>query len=707
MMHFAILAAMSLDSAAAMFSNSVVQVDYTLTKASADRSREVSLRTWCPVCNSTHKRTAADSERGIPATMPGFVLSPTQVVAQDPGVRAANLGGIAIRIGGERIAAREVARVLRPRAVVLETEKPIAGVRPLEFSGGAISNWFYLAEHEGLRCAGFRKYSDDEGQRFYPDLGLTMLKAPFGCIGISDDGKPVTVSLMRDFDAAECAANPPSCWKRIGADVFEKAASARESAILSAALPVVVSLEPPKRDSQHMGFHIYYDPGDDSKKKDFDSVGFAMEGGLVLMPSTLTGEQIGRISKIEAKMPDGKSVRLSFDGAYAEWNALALRFEGGDPEGLVRLSLSPGEMKDPFGSTAWSVIVENENGRVKADSRRGVLNGTRVVRDGALVPSFAADCAVTEHSEKSSIDLLVTDEGRVLTMKLARRYGPSHWRSEGESVSSALLTRLLTERPYNPEFTPRVEDDRNRLVWLGVETVALTAALAREKNAQSETEDYRRPPLVTEVYPGSPADKAGIRADDILLAVRREGMADQPLRADSSRGTFDAKWFFSSYGGGEPPWPNVENSVNKLLTQHGVGAKLTLVYSRGGERREADIVLEAAPVHFKNAKRARNRTLGLSVADLTFEVRRFFKFDDNAPGVVIAKVKPGSPAQVAGLHPCELVTEVNGSPVKGASDFAAKVKDASDLTFSVRRLAETRVVRIRVNRDARRNADGK
>ena len=40
--------------------------------------------------------------------------------------------------------------------------------------------------------------------------------------------------------------------------------------------------------------------------------------------------------------------------------------------------------------------------------------------------------------------------------------------------------------------------------------------------------------------------------------------------------------------------------------------------------------------------------------------------------------------------------------VKGARDFAAKVKDVRDLTLSVRRLAETRVVRIRVNPEAKK-----
>lgn len=709
MTQLALLAAVTVEAATAMLSNSVVQVDYTLRKSSADRNREVSLRTWCPACGGTHRRTAGDSERGIPATIPGFVLSPREVLAPDPGVRAENLGGISLRFGGERVPAREVARIRRPRAVVLEAERPVPGVRPIEFGVGAVSNWFYIAEHEGLRVAGMRKNSMDDGRRFYPDLSLAMRKGHPCSIGLTADGTPTTVSLMRDFDEASEVTNSPCLWRREGADTFEKEASAHEATLRAAALPVVINLEPPKREDEGHSRIVFYsgDDMDDAKKKEFDAVGFVMEGGLVLVPSRLSGEQIGRISRIEAKLPGGKTVKLSFEGAYAEWNALALRFEGAEPEGLGKLSVAPAAANCPFGATAWQAVVENENGRIRTDARRGILNGTVVVRDGALFPSFSADSAVTEQGSKA-MELLLADDGKVLGMKLARRYGgPSHSRSGGENVPAAMLAQMLAERPYNPEFTPRLEEDRNRLVWLGVESVELTTALAREKNAQSEVENYWRPPLVTEVYPGSPADKAGIRVDDILVSVRRRGMAEQQLRADRTRDGLNLKWLFESSYGGEAPWPNVENSVNKLLTQHGVGARLTLVYSRGGERKETEIVLEAAPVHYKNAKRARNRALGLSVADLTFEVRRFFKFSDDAPGVVIAKVKPGSPAQVAGLRPYELVTEVNGSPVKGARDFAAKVKDVQDLTLSVRRLAETRVVRIRVNPEARKDAQCK
>ena len=330
MIQLALLAAVTVETAAAMLSNSVVQVDYTLRKSSADRNCEVSLRTWCPACGGTHRRTAGDSERGIPATMPGFVLSPREVLAPDPGVRAENLGGISLRFGGERVPAREVARIRRPRAVVLEAERPVPGVRPIEFGVGAVSNWFYIAEHEGLRVAGMRKNSMDDGRRFYPDLSLAMRKGHPCSIGLTADGTPTTVSLMRDFDEASEVTNSPCLWRREDAGTFEKEASAHEATLRAAALPVVINLEPPKREDEGHSRIVFYsgDDMDDAKKKEFDAVGFVMEGGLVLVPSRLSGEQIGRISRIEAKLPGGKTVKLSFEGAYAEWNALALRFEG-------------------------------------------------------------------------------------------------------------------------------------------------------------------------------------------------------------------------------------------------------------------------------------------------------------------------------------------------------------------------------------------
>lgn len=297
------------------------------------------------------------------------------------------------------------------------------------------------------------------------------------------------------------------------------------------------------------------------------------------------------------------------------------------------------------------------------------------------------------------ISFVLDEDGRVAEIVLSRRFGESRWSRDTEAVSTADLALFVAGEGVNPEFAPRKAEDRNRLVWLGVETVRLTDALARERKAQSFTKEYSRPPYVTEVYPGSPAEKSGIKTGDVLLAVRRGNEAERELDGDSEYYSRDWGAFFaigSSYTPSSTPWPDVENSINTLMTGFGVGAKVTLVYARDGKRCETPVWLEAAPVHYKNAVKARNRTLGLSVKDMTFEVRRYFKFDDSAPGVVIAKVKPGSPAAVAGLMPFELVTEVNGEKVTGAKDFAAKIKGKVDLVFAVRRLAQTRMVKIHV-----------
>jgi len=123
---------------------------------------------------------------------------------------------------------------------------------------------------------------------------------------------------------------------------------------------------------------------------------------------------------------------------------------------------------------------------------------------------------------------------------------------------------------------------------------------------------------------------------------------------------------------------------------------VVLAWVSGGEKREAGLVLEQAPVHYRTAKRIRNRTLGLVAADLTFEVRAYLKMGEGAPGVVITKMQEGSPAAVAGLRPFEVITSVNGEDVPSSRRFAEMIKGKKELTFSVRRLDATRIVRMRI-----------
>jgi len=54
-------------------------------------------------------------------------------------------------------------------------------------------------------------------------------------------------------------------------------------------------------------------------------------------------------------------------------------------------------------------------------------------------------------------------------------------------------------------------------------------------------------------------------------------------------------------------------------------------------------------------------------------------------GIVIYRVVVGSPADMAGLRPGDIVTHINGHPIHGSRDVYKKLEGEGDLSFSVLR----------------------
>ena len=641
------------------------------------------------------------SEKAKPKRFPAFAVSEDTFLVGDPFVRAKHLDRIEIWFRGDKVPATEVARIEGQGAVVLKAGRAVNGVSPLAFAKGDPSEretWRWNGDSLTVKSSGV---GTNDMTSVSVSSGRIFRRGEANSLYLDKDRKPVWIDFGARTEVPDGKFEyvSPAEWTRHPADSFEKSAAEIEKKVAAASVGVLLKLEAEEKEGRRSYFSF---SSNDSNKNEIDAVGFAV-GGRVIVPCDLGGEKIARLSKAEATFPDGSSTNLVFAGALAEWNAILFDVPGDFRAKLAPLEIAKGSADDFDNSVAWCVTVENENGRVVADARRRRFEGVEFLRGAVFVPRPAGG---DEWSERKSRSFVLDADGRIASFALARRFKAERWSSsEKESVTTADLARFMDGEGVNPEFAPRREEDRNRLVWLGVETVQLTDALARERKAQSFMKEYSRPPYVTEVYAGSPAQTSGIQVGDVLLAVRRGSEAERELESERDYSSRDWGAFFSSeyaiFGGTDStPWPNVENELNKLLTQFGVGAKVTLVYARDGQRREAAVSLESAPVHYKNAPKSRNRALGLSVRDMTFEVRRFFKFDEKAPGVVIAKVKPGSPAAVAGLKPFELVTEVNGENVVDAKDFASKIKGRQDLVFAVRRLAQTRMVKIHVEPEA-------
>ncbi len=140
--------------------------------------------------------------------------------------------------------------------------------------------------------------------------------------------------------------------------------------------------------------------------------------------------------------------------------------------------------------------------------------------------------------------------------------------------------------------------------------------------------------LVSEVTPGGPSAKAGLRAGDVVVEIdghKIEGAGD----------------------------------VIDYVSSRTIGASVNVVYLRGGQRANVAVVLGELPSPDGKSAPA-GAKLGLVLQTLTPDLAESMGLDPSMKGAVIAEVAPGSAAARAGLEEGEIILEVDRHAVATA-----------------------------------------
>jgi serine protease Do len=160
--------------------------------------------------------------------------------------------------------------------------------------------------------------------------------------------------------------------------------------------------------------------------------------------------------------------------------------------------------------------------------------------------------------------------------------------------------------------------------------------------------------FVQTVEPGKPAETAGVRPGDIITEIDGK-------KINNNRELID----YISY---LPVGSTVRLTVLRSGQRQTLTAKTT---ERPDEAEKTDATEkngEAGP--------SRNK-LGMSVQELTPQARQMYSVPDNVrDGVVVTNVKEVSPAGEVGLSEGDVITEVQGAPVKNIAEFKAAVDRA-------------------------------
>lgn len=294
--------------------------------------------------------------------------------------------------------------------------------------------------------------------------------------------------------------------------------------------------------------------------------------------------------------------------------------------------------------------------------------------------------------------LSFTPDGKLLSMPLTRRSLDRYSRNN-ETVVAPIVTKLLKD--IDPNNVP--QQGAEKIAYLGIEFQTLDAELARAKKVAEITNDGENGLLITHVYPDSPAAKLGLKTGDILLSVlpasggkpekfkRYNFMVDRMDNFPWDRYDQIPQQYYSEI---PAPWGSTRHNLNALLGKIGIGSKAKLAVYADGKLETREFTISAAPESFDTTERWNDARLGLTVTAITYEVRNYFQLKPKDTGVLVAAVKPGSPAAVAGIKPYEMIISVNGTPVTGIADFKKLSTGDAALRFGVRRLTATRIVTI-------------
>ena len=692
------------------YSDSIAVVRYYVKKN--DKGVEPSFRIpyKCPNCDNTHFRDGLVSAvKKIPAEFAGFLISDDRVLMTDIMLPPEFIDRIEVECAGEVVAAEEYESSRERKALYLKLARPFSRAKPIRFvddKNPENPSYFFMVREEGMTVAGVSESKISQFKHLV-ELGKDIYEGNPNTLVVNKALEPVTVALEDKIELGKEVFSSPLDWPREPAcRRFERIASL-ETKLIKSIIPINIQLEAKAKESGGRFSISWSDDGDLNNKNDIDCPGIVVENGKVLVLAALQPQATARLVKLNAVTSDGKKIPLQFAGSYQDEGVLLATVPAENIADFEPLKLDVRKAVELWQNEFYHVSFQNVGGKIEFDTGLSKVGSFKRIEGNVSVAEFEKISGADGYSDsrENRNRCIFAPDGSLVAVNLKSRHS-ERWSSESSDIPGEDLAAMIASPEFDPENIPRKFSDRKRVAYFGVEVQSAGLEMAREKKAVGYLKaSPESAPLVTEVYPNSPADKLGVKPGDILVSIKhvsathiQEFLVERDYTSEINWvEAFEDKRFVEFASMGEvAPWSSLESGIKSVVSKFNVGAKVSVSWVSNGELKEGETTLALAPVQFTTAARVRNKELSIAVCDMTQEVRKYFEFGDKAPGVVIAKVKSGGVGAVAGLKPLELIIEVNGEGVTSAKDFQEKTKGKKELNFTVRRLSNTRVVPIKL-----------
>ncbi len=196
-----------------------------------------------------------------------------------------------------------------------------------------------------------------------------------------------------------------------------------------------------------------------------------------------------------------------------------------------------------------------------------------------------------------------------------------------------------------------IKDGKVRRGMLGVNIQNLTEDIARNLDLK-ETKGV----LVSNVRPGSAAEKAGLKTGDIILSINDEVVEDSNNLRNKVAGTL--------------PGSEIKIKIQRDATEQEVTATLDEFNVEGAKTNNQEEKKESE-------KPESNGKLGLTLQPITPEIAQQLKLTSN-DGLVVTNVDPNGSASEKGIQRGDVILQINRQPVKSLDEVQAAIERSGD-----------------------------
>jgi serine protease Do len=172
--------------------------------------------------------------------------------------------------------------------------------------------------------------------------------------------------------------------------------------------------------------------------------------------------------------------------------------------------------------------------------------------------------------------------------------------------------------------------------WLGVSIQPITPDLAKELGVKDE-----KGALVADVMDGSPAEKSGLKRGDVIIELDGKAVTDT-------------------------------TSLRNMVAGITPGREVTIQYLRDSHPKTVKVTIEEMPAQVQQPGKFDNQLNGVSVQNITPDIRKSFDIPQKVTGVIVNEVDANSTAAGV-LTQGDVIMEVNRKKTGNVLEYQAIV----------------------------------